>query len=301
MDKQTAQKIVLGADLLFPFDQNYPITSTYQDHLDDKANNRHLFPGTDYGVWYVREIVAPTDGTLIFWEDRALGKDAVFLFEYAGDEYRFDFAHCSWVAIEELHGRKQVKRGEVIAKAGNTGFVLPKPTESNPYAGTHVHVSLRINFNKNSRSFLDPTHLLQAMFDYKEGRLLPPKPVGSIFDAEVEIATLKVDLERARDTIQAQEAQIGALEREISANSLTSDQTLTINEVSMDTAKTLSETLTDGGKYIALAQPIGAFLALLISRALEATGDEIAIITAGATALVNVALIVGFWVSRKLA
>ena len=32
-----------------------------------------------------------------------------------------------------------VSAGDVIASMGNTGYVIPRPTSSNPYGGTHLH------------------------------------------------------------------------------------------------------------------------------------------------------------------
>lgn len=38
-----------------------------------------------------------------------------------------------------------VKQGQVIAVVGNTGNCLPRPTASNPSAGTHLHFEVRVN------------------------------------------------------------------------------------------------------------------------------------------------------------
>ena len=54
------------------------------------------------------------------------------------------YGHCSKVHV--LVG-EEVKAGEVIALIGNTGFVISGPNpfwEHNPYAGTHLHLGLRI-------------------------------------------------------------------------------------------------------------------------------------------------------------
>lgn len=37
---------------------------------------------------------------------------------------------------------QQVKAGDIIGFMGNTGYVFPKPTEENPYAGTHLHFGI---------------------------------------------------------------------------------------------------------------------------------------------------------------
>ena len=38
-----------------------------------------------------------------------------------------------------------VKQGQVIGIVGNTGNIRPRPTSSNPYAGTHLHWEVRVN------------------------------------------------------------------------------------------------------------------------------------------------------------
>lgn len=41
------------------------------------------------------------------------------------------------------------KAGDVIGLMGNTGYVFPKPTQVNPYFGTHAHVGIRF-YNGNT-------------------------------------------------------------------------------------------------------------------------------------------------------
>ena len=38
-----------------------------------------------------------------------------------------------------------VARGQKIATMGNTGYVVPTPSSYNPYGGTHLHFSVRMN------------------------------------------------------------------------------------------------------------------------------------------------------------
>jgi murein DD-endopeptidase MepM/ murein hydrolase activator NlpD len=64
------------------------------------------------------------------------------------------YAHCS--KIHKVVG-EEVKAGEVIALMGNTGFVVSGSTpwwKTNPYAGTHLHLGLRIvRKSKNGWSY----------------------------------------------------------------------------------------------------------------------------------------------------
>ena len=42
----------------------------------------------------------------------------------------------------------KVKQGQVIGRIGNTGNCWPRPTESNPVAGSHLHFEMRLNGNR---------------------------------------------------------------------------------------------------------------------------------------------------------
>ena len=42
----------------------------------------------------------------------------------------------------------KVKQGQVIGLVGNTGNCWPRPTESNPVAGSHLHFEMRLNGNR---------------------------------------------------------------------------------------------------------------------------------------------------------
>ena len=55
----------------------------------------------------------------------------------------------------------KVKQGQVIGLVGNTGNCWPRPTESNPVAGSHLHFEMRLNGNRiNPEKYL-PSPLVQ--------------------------------------------------------------------------------------------------------------------------------------------
>jgi murein DD-endopeptidase MepM/ murein hydrolase activator NlpD len=60
-----------------------------------------------------------------------------------GYYHEWTYGHCSSISVNV--GDK-VKKGQEIAKMGNTGFVVAGNTpywKTNPYAGTHLHLGLR--------------------------------------------------------------------------------------------------------------------------------------------------------------
>lgn len=299
------EKMVVELGMLYPFDQKYPITSTYQDHLNDTQNNRHLFPGTDYGVYYGSPIAASIDGSTVGWHDGALGNDIVFLWEWKGKKWRLDYCHLSWTFLGTgsgiRHKSKKVKKGTAIGKSGNTGFVLPPKTTTNPYSGTHVHVSLReCDAAWNPGKFHDPTHLLDAMWRYKAGTL--KKPVATI-----SVPDLGSELEAARK----REGELLALneeqQKQIHALTNTAAEAERIRErqqnyfllvSTMQNDKTMWEAIRGGAKFWGPSVAIAT--AITIALGSDWTATEAAAVTGGLASTINLMLSVvdnklGWW------
>lgn len=63
--------------------------------------------------------------------------------EITGYFREWTYGHCSKILVKQ---GDQVKAGQAVALMGNTGFVVSGATpfwQSNPYAGTHLHLGLR--------------------------------------------------------------------------------------------------------------------------------------------------------------
>ena len=56
------------------------------------------------------------------------------------DNFKVTYCHCDPNFIVNVGDF--VKQGQVIGYVGNTGNCQPRPTPSNPYAGTHLHFSV---------------------------------------------------------------------------------------------------------------------------------------------------------------
>lgn len=79
------------------------------------------------------------------------------------------YGHCSKIRVVE--GEK-VKAGDHIADMGNTGFVISGSTpfwKVNPYAGTHLHLGLRLlkngvvqNYTNGYKGAVDPRPYLET-------------------------------------------------------------------------------------------------------------------------------------------
>ena len=60
--------------------------------------------------------------------------------------YSVLYAHLNEIYV---NAGQKVTYGQMLAKMGNTGHVIPKPTTANPNAGTHLHLSVVEGAKKN--------------------------------------------------------------------------------------------------------------------------------------------------------
>jgi murein DD-endopeptidase MepM/ murein hydrolase activator NlpD len=101
--------------------------------------------GVDFAPDYGTEILAPADGKVarIKYDEKGYGHYIVI--NHIGAQTLYGHLSEVQVAVDQ-----KVKKGDILGKAGNTGFVLPKPTDDNPEAGTHLHFGLRLLDEKNN-------------------------------------------------------------------------------------------------------------------------------------------------------
>ena len=92
------------------------------------------------GNTYGKEIRAAADGTVYSAEYHYSWGNNVYINHGNGVYTRY--AHCSQLLVSK---GQQVKQGDVIAYVGNTGNVSPRPSESNPHAGAHLHFEVWVN------------------------------------------------------------------------------------------------------------------------------------------------------------
>ena len=127
-----------------PFKQNYPITSKYGVKRPDGS----VHSGTDFMCPYGTEVIAPADGVVIkVWEDfnnyangtpYGAGHAMTYRFSY-NDSTNLDLRlyHLSERAgLNSIH-----KKGEVIAKTGNSGNNV-----------THAHITVWLTSKASGQS-----------------------------------------------------------------------------------------------------------------------------------------------------
>ncbi|MEG0546691.1 MAG: peptidoglycan DD-metalloendopeptidase family protein [Oscillospiraceae bacterium] len=95
------------------------------------------------GLTYGKPIYAAASGTVIK-AIRGNSSYGNYVMIDHGNGVTTKYAHA--LSLNVSTGQK-VSQGQQIAVAGNTGNVIPGPTSSNPYAGSHLHFEVAINGN----------------------------------------------------------------------------------------------------------------------------------------------------------
>lgn len=120
----------------FPVDGNYAITTYYSSY--HRAIDIYSYNG--YGA----NILAANNGTVITVNNSCYRGDAscngkrgnYIVINHNNGNYYTVYMHLAQTYVKT---GDTVTAGDIIGSMGNTGYVIPAPTNSNPYGGTHLH------------------------------------------------------------------------------------------------------------------------------------------------------------------
>lgn len=116
------------------------VTSDFGSRLDPYTSDRVMHAGLDIAGPHGKEIVAPSDGTVVFAGLEG-GYGNVLVIDH-GYGIKTRYGHLSSIGVKP--GEK-VKRGDIIAMLGNTGRST----------GPHLHYEVRVNgVAQNPRKFI---------------------------------------------------------------------------------------------------------------------------------------------------
>lgn len=124
---------------VWPTTNNYSITgyySRYHNAIDIAGSNGSNIFAANSGV------VTSVKGGCVVGNLSCNGRGGNYVvIKHNTNNYYTVYMHLKniYVSIGQT-----VSSGQVIGTMGNTGNVIPVPTSSNPYAGTHLHFSLYI-------------------------------------------------------------------------------------------------------------------------------------------------------------
>ncbi len=102
---------------------------------------RTFTDGKTYSTTNGAKIYAVASGTVVTSYVQTTGGNVIIIDH--GNGMRTLYAHCR---VRYVSVGQQVNQGDVIALVGNTGTaVYPRPTSSNPVAGSHLHFQMLLN------------------------------------------------------------------------------------------------------------------------------------------------------------
>lgn len=135
---------VASGNWLWPTNTNYVITSYFgyrwggmHDAIDISG------PGYGSNIYAANNgIVSSVKGGCIAGHTHCNGRGGNYIIiNHNSNNYYTIYMHLKDIYVSE---GQIVSRGQVIGTMGNTGNVVPVPTASNPYNGTHLHFGLYI-------------------------------------------------------------------------------------------------------------------------------------------------------------
>ena len=120
------------------------------------------FQGTDFHTGmdicgsgssiYGARIVSCGEGTVVKVQNNGSSGYGLFCIIDHGGGYTTLYAHTSQIVVSV---GDVVEKGQTIGYVGNSGWVIPGPSASNPTAGSHLHIEFRVNgVHKNPAGFL---------------------------------------------------------------------------------------------------------------------------------------------------
>ena len=160
-----------------PLNQNFPISQGFGDNPQNYSQFIVAYPdgsrkpmaghnGIDYATPYGTPVVAPHNGIVIEVNYNQNGYGNYIKIE--NDVEGSVLAHLSRTDV--MVGMT-VEEGSQIGLSGNTGYVLPAPTPTDPHAGSHLHWGYyRIPRDRANGydGYIDPTpYLSNTTYTYK--------------------------------------------------------------------------------------------------------------------------------------
>ena len=116
------------------------VTSDFGSRLDPYTSERVMHAGLDIAGPHGKEIVAPSDGTVVFAGLEG-GYGNVLVIDH-GYGIKTRYGHLSAIRVK---AGERVKRGDIVAAMGNTGRST----------GPHLHYEVRVNgIAQNPRKFI---------------------------------------------------------------------------------------------------------------------------------------------------
>lgn len=136
----------------YPTEYPYVITSPFQWRWGKHHDGIDIS-----GTGYRSRVFAVAAGTVVEVGYRKL--DGNYVIIEHGNNIFTQYAHMYQALVSE---GQTVRKGDQIGEMGNTGYVVPAPSKSNPTAGTHLHFGVSIGWPYHgSYVFQNPTRYIR--------------------------------------------------------------------------------------------------------------------------------------------
>jgi murein DD-endopeptidase MepM/ murein hydrolase activator NlpD len=156
-------------------------------HLDMKGHN-----GIDIVRPHGEPMFAVEEGTIVDVKDTndGYGKHLRLISKLGTREWTY--GHCHGIFVKQ---GQYVKAGQFLATMGNTGFVVSGNTPywgHNPYAGTHLHLGLRLtNFNERTGWSYPGSNIKFLVKNYENGYKGSVDPRPYLRDQKLKSTTIE--------------------------------------------------------------------------------------------------------------
>lgn len=148
-------KVVNDNKWTWPTDNNYIITTSYSN--SHKAIDIYSYNGYGSNIYAAKSgTVSMTKGGCVRGNLSCNGKGGNYIVINHGNNYYTVYMHLKDIKVNV---GQTVNNGEIIGTMGNTGNVIPVPTNSSPYLGTHLHFCTYIGEPFNGGRAINPMSL----------------------------------------------------------------------------------------------------------------------------------------------
>lgn len=143
----------------WPTDANYIVTSFF-GYRWGSMHNAIDISGTGYGsnIYAANNgVVTLVRGGCVAGNTSCNGRGGNYIIiNHNSNNYYTIYMHLKDIYVSE---GQVVSRGQIIGSMGNTGNVVPVPTSSAPYLGTHLHFGIYIGEPYKGGYAIDPMRL----------------------------------------------------------------------------------------------------------------------------------------------
>lgn len=144
----------VGDSWAWPTDQNYTITTYYSS--GHKALD--IYQGYGANIYAANNgVVTMVKGGCVVGDLACNGRGG----DYVVINHNYNNYYTVYMHLKDINVTvgQTVSRGQVIGTMGNTGNVIPVPTSSAPYLGTHLHFCLYVGVPFGGGYAINPMNL----------------------------------------------------------------------------------------------------------------------------------------------